>query len=242
MYNEGNNIGVHLQTIKDEMYKHSLLYKVLILNDGSTDSSPAIVNQFTKHMPLLKVDHDVNKGLGTTFADLFREASKLTNEQDIIITMDSDSTHHPSYIPSLIQKIHEGYDVVIASRFATGGKQIGFATYRKLCSFGARILLHIVFHLHGVRDYTCGYRAYRAAVVKNYVSQYDPYLIESKGFPGVAEILIKMSTATPLKITEIPLVLRYDLKQSMSKMKLASTIREYLKLILITKFSKRRKQ
>lgn len=238
MYNEENNIGVHLQNIREVMEKSEYPYRVMILNDGSTDRSGGIVDECAGKMPLIRIDHSSNKGLGTTLADILKEAAKRTDPDDIVVTMDADGSHHPQTICSMIPKLSEGNDIVIASRFVKGGKQVGLPLYRRLCSIGARLVLSTLFHIRGVRDYTCGYRAYRAELIKEFVEKYKDRLIESIGFPGMGEILIKMNQLKKIRIEEIPLILRYDLKQSMSKMNLFKTIFEYFRLILLLNLRK----
>ena len=59
---------------------------------------------------------------------------RTCSSEDIIITMDGDNTHSPSYVIEMVTKIKEGYDVVIASRYQPGGKEIGLSFKRKFLS------------------------------------------------------------------------------------------------------------
>ncbi|MGH7429677.1 MAG: glycosyltransferase family 2 protein, partial [Candidatus Methylomirabilaceae bacterium] len=91
-------------------------------------------------------------------------------------------------------------------------------------------LLRLRFGLAGVRDYSCGFRAYRAATLQRAVAAYSARLIESSGFVVMTELLVKLAPFG-LRIVEVPLYLRYDRKVGPSKMPAASTIAGYLRLV-----------
>jgi dolichol-phosphate mannosyltransferase len=81
--------------------------------------------------------------------------------------------------------------------------------------------------MKGVRDYTCGYRAYRASTIKDAVTRYGDRLIEESGFSCMVELLLKLRRLG-IRCYEVPLVLRYDQKGGVSKMRVIRTIRRYL--------------
>ena len=232
MYNEEKDIGNYLKSVKREMDKEKIKYQVLILDDGSTDNSIPIINQLAKDMPIRVVHHKVNKGLGVTMRDLFVEVAKTTKDNDIVVTMDSDNSHDPMYIRPACDKVqNENYDIVIASRFAPGGREVGLSLFRSILSRGIATIIKILFPIRGVRDYSIGYRAYKATILKAAINKYGDKFIEQTGFPGMTEILIKLRRTKKLKAGEVPLTLRYDRKQGESKLKLGKTIVAYLKLI-----------
>lgn len=80
------------------------------------------------------------------------------------------------------------------------------------------------------RDYTCGYRAYRAGVLRRAMSAFGDGLIEERGFVCMAELLIKLARLGA-RVAEVPLVLRYDLKRSRGKARIIPTIARYLLLV-----------
>tara|TARA_Y100000310_G_scaffold82715_1_gene79326 strand:+ start:33970 stop:34713 length:744 start_codon:yes stop_codon:yes gene_type:complete len=237
MYNEEKDIEPYLTKVKAEMKKIKADYKVLILNDGSTDNSISIVKKLTKNMPILLIHHKVNQGLGITMKDLFAEVIKRTKDDDIIVTMDSDNSHDPKYIKPISDLVKTGrFDVVIASRYAPGGKEVGLSLFRSFLSRGLGTLLKIVFPVKGLRDYGIGYRAYDAKVLKAANEKYGASFIEATGFPGMAEILLKLRRLKKLRVAEVPLTLRYDLKKGDSKIKIGKTIIEYLRVLTRERF------
>jgi dolichol-phosphate mannosyltransferase len=145
--------------------------------------------------------------------------------------MDADLTHTPGLIASMVRMIHEGRDVVVASRYRPGSAVVGLALHRRLISQLASWLMRIVFPIRGIRDYTCGYRAYRSQVLKAALHKYGENLIDQEGFQCMVDILLKLRRMS-LAFGEVPMVLRYDQKGGASKMKLLRTARQTLSLLL----------
>ena len=107
---------------------------------------------------------------------------------------------------------------------------VGVPFHRRVLSGGASLLMRTVFPITGVRDYTCGFRAYRASTLQAAFARYSERLISQKGFSCMVDILLKLRTMDPI-MGEVPLVLRYDLKHGMSKMRAARTIVDTLVLM-----------
>jgi dolichol-phosphate mannosyltransferase len=93
----------------------------------------------------------------------------------------------------------------------------------------------VTFPIRGVRDYTCGYRAYRAGVLQQVTSD-DPNFFDQNGFQVMVDILLKLRRDKDLLFGEAPLILRYDLKSGASKMDIGATITGTLKLMLRRRF------
>ncbi|MBS3144209.1 glycosyltransferase [Candidatus Woesearchaeota archaeon] len=231
MYNEELDIGNHLAKLIKVLKKD---YAILILDDGSKDKSVEIVKKFAKKAKIILVQHEVNQGLSTTLNDIFKETAKRINEDDVVVTMDADDTHDPKYIEEMVKEITLGYNFVVASRFQKGSKELGYPKYKIFLSGCINMVLKILFPVKKLRDYTTGYRAYRGSIIKNLVRDHGRKIITAKGFAGLAETLIKMRKYG-LKVKEIPLVYRYDLKKGLSKLKLWITLKEYSKLIIKAK-------
>ncbi|MEZ4804908.1 MAG: glycosyltransferase family 2 protein [Bacteroidia bacterium] len=231
-YNEEENIGELLSQIQYALEQDSKInYKVFVVNDGSVDNTQAIAEEMSKSMPIEVLLHEVNQGLGATIRDGLYRAVQYSGKNDIIITMDADATHNPGLILRLIRMIMEGHDVVIASRFQPGARVIGLVWHRKLLSYLASIIFRITYPIKGVRDYTCGYRAIRADVLKNAMDEYGDRFVDQDGFQCLVDILLKLRKRK-LLFGETPLILRYDQKGGMSKMNVSRTIKNTLILIV----------
>lgn len=231
-YNEEENIGELLDQIKFALEVDSQTdYKVFVVNDGSKDNTEKIIIEKSKEMPIDLFTHPVNLGLGATIRDGLYRAVQDSSDKDIIITMDADATHNPGLILRLYRMIVEGHDVVIASRFQPGARVIGLVWYRKLLSWTASMVFRVTYPIKGVKDYTCGYRAFRADVLKKAMAEYGDKFVDQDGFQCLVDILLKLRRRK-LLFGETPLILRYDQKGGMSKMNVSRTIKNTLILIV----------
>lgn len=236
-YNEERDIATLLHRIREAMQSFGDPYRVLVVNDGSTDGTLAVVTGLQDEMPIELLDHVVNKGLGQAMLTGLSKAAELVQEDEILITMDADNTHDPCLIEKMAEKIRAGSDLVIASRYEQGGEEVGLSRLRSFLSRGASSLLKVFFPIPGAKDYTCGYRAYRGAALKQAHQIFGSRLVEERGFTCMAEILIKFRSINA-RVSEVPLVLRYDLKSGQSKMKVLRTILRYFVLISHNLFRK----
>ncbi|MEA4902405.1 glycosyltransferase family 2 protein [Desulfitobacterium sp.] len=231
-YNEQACLGDLLKDL-DSVLKEEP-HRILVVNDASTDQTSAVAEEYAQRLGNIQVlNHAENKGLGGALMTGFSyvlNGSSVNAEQDIIITLDADNTHPADRIPLLLQKINEGYDLVIASRYAAGGQQLGLSSFRKLLSWGAGHVMTFFFPIPEVKDYSCGYRAYRLSVLKRAYLHYGDQLMESRNFSAMVELLVKVVPFCH-SIAEVPLILHYEKKQGKSKMKIASTIKGYFTLI-----------
>lgn len=237
-YNEERNLGPLLDSIRDAMADAAVPYRVIVVDDGSVDRTAETVTSRTSTMPLLLVRHPKNEGLGATIRDGLRLATELAGDGDVIVTMDADQTHNPGLIPRMLQAIREGHDVVIASRYRSGSRVCGLSSLRILVSLGASWVFRILFPTTGVRDFTCGYRAYRATLLKTALATYGDRFIEAEGFHCMAEILLKLRRLRPI-FGELPFILRYDLKEGATKMRVGRTIGQTLALVLRSRLKPR---
>ena len=230
VYNEEGKIGNLLDHIDEAMRDADIRYEVILVDDGSRDRTGGIVLERAAAMPITLMRHETNRGLGTTIRDGLFAAAEAAGDADIIITMDADDTHAPGLILRMIRMISEGHDVVIASRYREGSRCVGVPFHRQLLSRSASWLFRAVFPIQGVRDYTCGYRAYRARVVKDAFLRYGEEFLDQGGFQCMVDILLKLRRMHII-FGEVPFILRYDYKEGGSKMNVTRTVRDTLGLM-----------
>jgi len=233
-YNEEDSLSVLLGKIESLAQKLDEPVHVVAVNDGSSDRTGEILNEWSKKIPSTIVTHKINRGLGETSRDGFEAAAELASPEDIIVRMDSDNTHEPDYIPSMIEKIGNGYDVVIASRFQKGGGMEGVNAYRTFISLCANFFMKCCFPIAGVWEYSCGFRAYKAEIIQEAIRIYGDQFVALKGlgFTCTLEKLVKLRLLGA-RMGEVPFVLRYDQKQGESKMLSSVTTLGYFVLALL---------
>lgn len=240
-YNEEAGLKMLLDDIRKAC--HEIPTRIIVVNDASTDQTLQIAQDYAEGCPEVQViSHPKNKGLGgslmTGFKHVFAQRRSLRRQNyewvgygDIILTMDADNTHPADRIPLMVEQIHQGADLVVASRYAPGGEQYGLNPLRKILSWGAGQVMTLFFPVSGLRDYSCGYRAYRASVLESAYIIYGEDLIESRSFAGMVELLVKVVNYCR-DIREIPFNLHYEKKQGKSKMRIMATIMGYFTLII----------
>ena len=238
-YNEEQALPLLLRALESQFAGSGCPVHVVVVDDGSRDGTADVVRQWrseTVRMDL--VCHPVNRGLGETVRDALRRASELADAGDAIVTMDADNTHSPSLIPAMVARLRdESYDIVIASRYRPGARVVGLSPFRLLTSYGARVLFQLVLPIRGVRDYTCGFRAYRAGIVQKAFQTWGDDFIGERSFACMAEILLKIRELR-VRICEVPMVLRYDQKGGASKMRVGVTIVKTLALMMRARFGR----
>ena len=106
-YNEEENIARVVENLKNNYP----MYDYVVVNDGSADSTAKICRKHGYEL----LDLPVNLGLAGAFQTGLKYAYR--KGYDYAIQFDADGQHRPEYIAPMLEKIREGYDIVIASRF-----------------------------------------------------------------------------------------------------------------------------
>ncbi|MEM2421819.1 MAG: polyprenol monophosphomannose synthase [Candidatus Bathyarchaeia archaeon] len=205
-----------ISLIKREVDKTNETYEILVI-DKSTDDTP------NKAMLAgAKVFKQKSDGLGNAI----KEGLTLA-KGEIILVMDADFSHNPSYIPNFLKKIKE-CDIVVGSRKIPGGKIIGWGFKRKIISSIANFLAN---YLAGVKvsDATSGYRAYR----KEVFNKINLNKLSSKGFEFQIEVLWE-ALEKGFKIETIPIIFqdRSFGKSKLSKKDIIGFFKLCIKLLL----------
>jgi dolichol-phosphate mannosyltransferase len=235
-YNEAAALPLLIPRIAQALDEAPVRYDILVVNDCSKDDTAAVARELANDYAVALISHSTNKGLGGAILTCITQAIDGLLDDDIIVTMDADNSHPPQLINRMIPMIGEGRDIVVASRYRDGSQVVGLVWYRECLSIMSSWLMRFVFGIPGVRDYTCGFRAYRVGMIREALKKHNGDLVKESGFAAMAELLLNFGKLNAV-IGEVPLVLRYDQKQGISKMKLLQTIRRSLAMIVRHRFS-----
>jgi len=183
--NEEGNIVPLYQKLFEHLQRIQRRYEIIIVDDGSTDSTFEKITQLHKQNSRIKIiKFRKNFGKSTALNVAFHYA-----KGQIIITMDGDLQDDPEEIPQFLAKIEEGFDLVSGWKYPRSDpitKTIPSKIFNKLTCLFTGVDLH---------DFNCGFKAYKRVVVKNIqlygeMHRYIPALAAWKGFK-ITEIKIK---------------------------------------------------
>jgi dolichol-phosphate mannosyltransferase len=235
-YNEGAVIAPLIERAVVALPQVAPVWSIVVVDDGSRDDTAEKVRVAARAHPQVRlVQHPQNRGLGPAIVTCLQSGLEQAPDParlatHMIVGMDADLTHPPETIPDMRRMMDAGADLVIASRFQPESVQRGVPPLRLLMSVGARLVFRLYLNLPGVRDYTCGFRAFRASLVRASFDRFGDGLITRSGFACTDELLVHMAMLDPV-IREAPFELRYDFKQGRSKMNLGLTIVETIKML-----------
>jgi len=216
-FNEEATIPALFPRFKEVFADGARPYQIVLYNDGCTDRTVERALAWQQELNVEVIGKPVNKGLGEGLRSLVAHVTERASDDDVLFIMDCDDTHHPRQFADMLTVLDRGFEVVIASRYRRGARIAGLAPHRKLLSLGAALLFKSLHWCPGVLDYTCGFRGYRVALLKRALAHYGARLVEERGFACMVELLLKLNHLGA-RMAEVPLDLRYDLKQSASKM------------------------
>ncbi len=186
-YNEAESLPDLLANIKATIKTYGYTAEIIVINDGSTDATANVLNALCVSSPL-KIDvihFRRNRGKAEALTAGFQHATG-----DIVITMDADLQDDPAEIPKLIETLEKGnYGLVSGWKYP---RKDPFE--KRAFSF---VFNRVTAMLTGVKlyDMNCGFKAYRAEVVKDLhlygdLHRYIPILVHAAGY-AVGEVKVK---------------------------------------------------
>lgn len=137
---------------------------VLVVDDASPDGTGEAADVLAAADPRVHVLHRVGKqGLGAAYLAGFGWG--LARDYEVLVEMDADGSHQPEQLPDLLRALDDGADLVLGSRWVTGGSVVNWPRHREVLSRGGNAYVRIALGLP-LRDATGGYRAFRRATLE----------------------------------------------------------------------------
>jgi dolichol-phosphate mannosyltransferase len=205
-FNERDNIEPFLRALRDV----TTAVDVLVVDDNSPDGTADHARSVGRRLGGVGVVVRPERfGLGSAYRDGF--ARVLDQRYEVVVSMDADLSHDPAEIPAMLRLISEGADVVVGSRYVTGGGTTDWPVYRQLLSKWGNAYARFVLRLP-THDCTSGYRAYRASALR----AIQPETTGAEGYAFLTE-LVRRLTRQGFRIEETPIIFR-DRTRGTSKM------------------------
>ena len=194
-FNEAENIVPLIKTIQKVVKNPK---EILIIDDNSPDGTASLAHKYKKQYKAKNISVIVrykNRGLTNSIRDGIKHA-----KGDIVVWMDCDFSHPPKMINKLVEKINDGYDIAVCSRFIKGGGFKGKEEENLLAMTLSRLMNYTIQFIlnRNFKDYTSGFIAAKKSIFKKIKlrGDYGEYFID----------LIYKSLAYDYKITEIPFI------------------------------------
>ena len=156
VFNESESIGYLLDEVLNVMYSNKLNFEIVVVNDGSQDTTSNVLDELTIKIKELSVI-----SLRTNYGQTAAMAAGFDNSNgEVVITLDGDLQNDPTDIPKLISHINEGYDLICGWRYDRKDKLIN----RRIPSKIANKLIANVTGLK-LHDYGCSLKAFKKEIL-----------------------------------------------------------------------------
>ena len=193
-YDERENLPITLRRIRAAVPS----VDVLVADDASPDGTGRIADEWAARDDHVHVLHRPGKaGLGRAYIDGFRWG--LARDYDVLVEMDADGSHQPEQLPSLLERITHGADLVLGSRWVPGGSVLNWPRHREVLSRGGNLYTRLALGVP-LRDATGGYRALRATALEKIGMDG----VESQGYCFQVDLAWRALQAG-LRVEEVPI-------------------------------------
>jgi dolichyl-phosphate beta-glucosyltransferase len=167
-YNEETNIRLGtLDKVLLYLSKQKFSWEVVLVDDGSDDATPKLLDQFARANPGFRVIHNPHQGKAATVM-----TGMLSALGGVILFTDLDQATPLSELENLLPFFSEGYDIVIGSR---NTNRQGAPFLRVVMARGFMMLRSVILGLKGITDTQCGFKAFRKEVSQKVFSKLRLY-------------------------------------------------------------------
>ncbi len=156
-YNEETNIRLGaLDKVSRYLEKQSYTWDAIIVDDGSSDATPELLDTFVKNNAGFTVMHNPHQGKAATVI-----SGMMAARGTVVLFTDLDQATPIDELEHILPWMEKDYDVVIGSR---NGRRTGAPLTRRVMARGFMILRGMILGLHGIVDTQCGFKAFKRNV------------------------------------------------------------------------------
>ncbi|MFP2961317.1 polyprenol monophosphomannose synthase [Myxococcus sp. 1LA] len=205
-YNERENIEAIVQAVLEADPR----VDILIVDDNSPDGTGQLADGLAAQDSRVRVLHREKKeGLGRAYLAAFRWA--LAEPYTYILEMDADFSHDPRYLPGILDAAEAGADLVLGSRYVTGGGTVNWGVGRQIISRGGSLYARSILGV-GIQDLTGGFKCFHRRVLE----AIDLDAVKSTGYAFQIELTYR-TLRKGFTVREVPIVFE-DRRVGHSKM------------------------
>lgn len=195
-FNERENIGLLLDALLDLSVPG---LEVLVIDDSSPDGTAEVVESVAARRSGVRLlSRAGQRGRGTAGIAGFQKALQIG--ADFVFEMDADFSHHPRYLPAMLEVLEKKEaQLVVGSRFIPGGMDADRPLARRLISEGARRYTRLILGLP-VEDVTSGYRGF----TRDLLAGVELESFRSTG-PSIVQELMFRANVKGFRMKEVPI-------------------------------------
>lgn len=219
-YNEEYRIVETLENVHLTLSNQPFDYEIIVVNDGSTDNTVAIVEELKRYIPKLSIlSSDVNKGKGWAI-----KHGMFCATGDACLFMDADNSTKVEEVLKMFPYLEQGFDVVIGSRYIKGSDiVIKQPILRSFPGKIYRMITHLLIPV-GAVDLVCGFKLFS----RNAVNVIFPKQTIFRWSFDVE--LLMLAKKNGLKIKEVPVIWRDNTK---SRVKFSGMVKSFFEIVQI---------
>ena len=192
-FNEETRIISSLSKIVDYLGKQSFVWEIVIVDDGSSDSTPSVVKNYAKNHPAIHLKTIQHSGKGQAI-----KHGMLNATGKYRFTCDADLSMPIEHLKHFLLNMNKGYDIVIGSRQILGARRFNEPKLRHIMGRAFNLIVSVLA-IAGFQDTQCGFKCFEGKIADELFP-----LIITKGFGFDVEILY-LATKHRLNILEIPI-------------------------------------
>ncbi len=207
-FNEEDRLADTLSAVSSYVTSQNLTIEVILVDDGSTDSTAAIAHRAAHQVPWLQVLTILHRGKAAAL-----RAGMLSARGALVAFSDADLATPLGFLEDLRRAVANGCDVAIGSREGLGARRVGEPHYRHVMGRGFNWLVRILV-LPGIQDTQCGFKLFRREVAAKVLERSRLYADPSETISGPrvtafdVEILV-VARRLGYRICPIPVVWTY---------------------------------
>lgn len=228
-HNEAQTIGVLMWKVRRELGEFGRDYRIVVHDDASTDGTDQVLARYRRSLPLTILRSEERLGYARSVERLLRHvvAEAPYPKRDCAVILQGDFTERPEDVVGLVKILEGGADIVAGTLTADAE---GMPRPVRLARKAARWVLGGTLRKAPVSDPLTGMRAYRVIVLKKAFRDLpeDRPLVRGEGWAANLELL-RLLVPHARRVSETPLVLRYDLQVRPSRFRALATLAALLR-------------
>lgn len=217
-YNEERRLPQTLERVFAYLTAQTYPSEILVVDDGSTDDTARVVDEFAQTHPLVRLIKNEHRGKGYTV-----RTGMLRAQGHIVLFSDADLSTPIEDLEKLMPWFERGYDIVIGSREGAGAQRIKEPFYRHLMGRAFNSIVQLLT-VRGIEDTQCGFKAFRDEVAQDVFSRMILYGDDAKTIRGgmvtafdVEALFIGYKSG--YRIKEVPVRWRYGTESQVNPLK-----------------------